>query len=207
MKGSLLIVLVFALGILTGYSGIMGTLTAVSDYSMPVLYLLIAIIGFEFGNKNLIPTLKKITKTALILPFLTIGGTLLAAVVTFFLLGNHPLKDYLAMSSGLGYYSLAPLLIMDFKKASAGIDAATELATITLMANMVREITSLTCAPLFKRLFGFYSPIAAAGVASIDVVLPVIVRTCGNSAIPLAIVQGVVLEIGVPTLVFIFCSL
>ncbi|MDE6008335.1 MAG: lysine exporter LysO family protein [Muribaculaceae bacterium] len=205
MKGSLLIILVFAIGLLTGYSGILSDPTLLTDFSMPVLYVLIAIIGFEFGHKNLVPTLKKITRTALVLPFLTIGGSLLAAIIAFLLLGGHSIKDYLAMSSGLGYYSLAPLLIIDFKKTSVGIDAATELATITLMANMVREITSLTCAPLFRRFFGFYSPIAAAGVASIDVVLPVIVRTCGNSAIPLAIVQGVILEIGVPALVFIFC--
>lgn len=205
MKGSLLIVLVFCIGIGLGYSGLLPESTDLSDWSMGVLYLLIAIIGFEFGNKSLVATLPKITKKALVLPFLTIGGTLLAAVVAFLLLGGHSVRDYLAMASGLGYYSLAPLLIIDFKKSSVGVDAATELATITLMANMVREMTSLTCAPVFKRFFGFYSPVAAAGVASIDVVLPVIVRTCGNSAVPLAIVQGVILEIGVPTLVFIFC--
>lgn len=48
-------------------------------------------------------------------------------------------------------------------------------------------------------------PICSAGVASIDVVLPVIVRTCGSRAVLYAIVQGVVLEIAVPSLVFLFC--
>lgn len=207
MKGSILIVLVFSLGIALGCSGLIAQISNLSDYSMGVLYLLIALIGFEFGHKNLKDTLAKITKKSLLLPFLTIGGTLAAAVVAYMCLGSFALHDYLAMSSGLGYYSLAPLLIVDFKKAVIGLDAATELATMTLMANMVREILSLTCAPLFKRFFGFYSPICAAGVASIDVVLPVILRSCGEKAIPFAIVQGVVLEIAVPTLVFIFCSL
>lgn len=207
MKGSLLIVLIFCVGIAIGYSGVLPEATDLSDWSMGVLYILIAIIGFEFGHKNLIPTLSKITKKSLLIPFLTIGGTLLGATLAFILLRDYPLHDYLAMGSGLGYYSLAPLLIIDFKKGAAGLDFATELATITLMANMVREMLALTCAPVFKKLFGFYSPICASGVASIDVVLPVIIRTCGNDAIPLAIVQGVVLEIAVPSLVFIFCSI
>ncbi|MDE6578681.1 MAG: lysine exporter LysO family protein [Muribaculaceae bacterium] len=206
MKGSLLIVLVFSLGIALGYSGVIPSELNLSSLSMPVLYILIAIIGFEFGHKNLVPTLSRLTKKAILVPFLTVGGTLAFTFIAWAILQNYSLSEYLAMGSGLGYYSLAPLLIIDFKKEVIGMELATRLATITLMANMVREILSLTCAPVFKRVFGWYAPICASGVASIDVVLPVIVRTCGQEALPYAIVQGVMLEIGVPSLVFLFCS-
>lgn len=207
MKGSLIVVAVFAAGLALGYSGVFGDGGDFSQYSMWVLYLLLAIIGFEFGHKSLIPTVKSLTVRSFLLPLFTIGGTLLFSAVAWLLLRGYSLSDYLAMASGFGYYSLAPLLIMEHKGGAGAAEAAAEIATIALMANMVREILSLTCAPFFKRVFGWYAPIAASGVASIDVVLPVIIRTCGQEAVAVAIVQGVVLEMCVPILVILFCSL
>lgn len=207
MKGSLIVITFFIAGIVAGYFDIIPRLTEMAGYSIYVLYLLIAIIGFEFGYKNLIPTIKKLDLTSFLLPLFTIGGTLIFTALAWLLLHSYPLHDYLAIGSAAGYYSLSSVLIMEYKKASAGLGIAAELGTIALLSNMTREIISLTCAPVFRKYFGWYAPIASAGVASIDVVLPVIVRNCGPGAVPVAIVQGVILEILVPVTIMLFCSL
>lgn len=207
MKGSLIVIAFFIAGIVTGYYDIMPWLTGLSGYSIYVLYLLIAIIGFEFGYKNLIPTIKKLDLMSFLLPLFTMGGTLLFTTAAWLLLHSYPLHDYLAIGGAAGYYSLSSVLIMEYKKASAGLGIAAELGTIALLSNMIREIISLTCAPFIRKYFGWYAPIASAGVASIDVVLPVIVRNCGQHAVPVAIIQGVILEILVPVTIILFCSI
>lgn len=207
MKGSLIVITFFIAGIVAGYFDIIPRLTEMAGYSIYVLYLLIAIIGFEFGYKNLIPTIKKLDLTSFLLPLFTMGGTLIFTALAWLLLHSYPLHDYLAIGSAAGYYSLSSVLIMEYKKASAGLGIAAELGTIALLSNMTREIISLTCAPVFRKYFGWYAPIASAGVASIDVVLPVIVRNCGPGAVPVAIVQGVILEILVPVTIMLFCYL
>ncbi len=207
MKGSLIVISFFIAGIAAGYYGIIPDAEELSGCSIYVLYLLIAIIGFEFGYKNLAATIRGLNSVSLMLPFFTVGGTLLFTIPAWMILRSFPLQDYLAVSSATGYYSLSSVLIMEYKKASAGLGTAAELATIALLSNMIREIISLTCAPFFRRYFGWYAPIASAGVASIDVVLPVIARTCGEKAVPIAIMQGVVLEILVPIMIMSFCSI
>lgn len=207
MKGSLIVISFFIAGIAAGYYGIIPDAEKLSGCSIYVLYLLIAIIGFEFGYKNLAATIRGLNSVSLMLPFFTVGGTLLFTIPAWMILRSFPLQDYLAVSSATGYYSLSSVLIMEYKKASAGLGTAAELATIALLSNMIREIISLTCAPFFRRYFGWYAPIASAGVASIDVVLPVIARTCGKKAVPIAIMQGVVLEILVPIMIMSFCSI
>ena len=207
MKGSIIVIIFFLAGIAAGYYDVIPSAVDLSGCSIYVLYLLIFIIGFEFGYKNLIPTLKRLDAVSLMLPLFTMGGTLIFTVIAWLLLRSLPLNDYLAIGSAAGYYSLSSVLIMEYKKASAGLGVAAELGTIALLSNMIREIISLTCAPLFRRYFGLYAPIASAGVASIDVVLPVITRYCGQEAIPIAIMQGVILEILVPVTIMLFCSI
>lgn len=206
MKGSIIVVLFFAVGILIGRSGIIPWEIDFMGFAQWALYILIAIIGFEFGHKNLVKTMKGFRMEYFLMPVFTIIGTLSFSAIAWLILKGYPVTDYLAIGSGFGYYSLAPMLIMDAKTSSVGINAAAEIGTIALMSNMVREILALTCAAVFRRFFGWYAPIAAAGVASIDVVLPTIIRNCGHDALPVAIMQGVILELGVPLLVTLFMS-
>ncbi|MCQ4947962.1 lysine exporter LysO family protein, partial [Bacteroides cellulosilyticus] len=68
------------------------------------------------------------------------------------------------------------VLITQYKEASIGLQLATELGTIDLLANIFREMMALLRAPLLVRYFGRLSPISAAGVNSMHVILPVITR-------------------------------
>lgn len=205
MKGSLIVIAFFAAGIAVGYSGLAPSDIDFSEPAMWVLYLLVATVGFEFGYRDLAGTLRRLTPATLLLPLFTVAGTLLFAALTWAVMGNWSLGDYLALGSGMGYYSLSSVLIVDYRKEALGLDVAAQLGTIALLTNLAREMIALTLAPLSRRLFGLYAPVAVAGVTSLDVALPVIARVCGNAVVPAAIVHGVVIELAVPVLVYVFC--
>ena len=142
----------------------------------------------------------------LLLPLSTIVGTLLFSLLASFLIVQWKVTDCLAVSSGFAYYSLSSVLITELKQASVGVQVATELGTLALLANIVREMISLLGAPLFSRFFGKLAPISVAGINSMDVMLPMISRYSGKNMIPIAILHGIILEMSVPFLVSLFCN-
>ena len=126
--------------------------------------------------------------------------TLLVIQVGISLGGN---KD---LGSGFGYYSLSSVLISQMKITTAGAQVAGELATIALLANIIREMISLFGTPLITKRCGFLAPISVAGINSMDVCLPTIMRSTGkNELMPVAVLHGIVLEISVPLLISFFC--
>ena len=83
---------------------------------------------------------------------------------------------------------------------------ATELGTIALMANIMREIMALLGAPLFVRYFGRLAPICAGGATTIDTTLPVITRYAGKELVFVSILHGILVDLSVPFFVSFFCS-
>ena len=61
--------------------------------------------------------------------------------------------------------------------------------------------------PLLVKYFGKLAPISAAGVNSMDVVLPIITRYSGKDMIPVAIFHGILIDLTVPFFVSSFCRL
>ena len=100
-----------------------------------------------------------------------------------------------------------PVLIADLKSATLGVQGATELATVALLANVIREMIALFGTPTLARWGGRLVPISVAGINSMDVCLPMIVRntTRGEELIPIAVLHGIVLEVSVPILINAFC--
>lgn len=211
MKGSLFVIGIFAAGCLAGWSGLLSLDMlgdAGKDIPMAVLYVLMFIVGAGLGsNPDIKKILKGIKPELLLLPLATITGTLLFSAAASLLLTEWSTADCLAVGSGFGYYSLSSVLIAQYKEASIGVQLAAELATIALMTNVIREITTLVGAPLMVKLAGPFAPIASAGVTSIDVALPVILKYAGDRMLPAAIINGVVTDVTVPIFVSFFCSL
>ena len=99
------------------------------------------------------------------------------------------------------------VLIADIKSATLGPQGAAELATIALLANVIREMIALFGTPVLARWGGRLVPISVAGINSMDVCLPMIVRSSykGEELIPIAILHGIALEVSVPFLINVFC--
>ncbi len=209
MKANLLIFGCFAAGILLGISGLEPQWLHWPDLSMVLLSILILQVGIGLGGSdNLKEVVRSIRPRMLLLPLFTIVGSLLFAACAALIPGGRPLTECLAVGSGFGYYSLSSVLIANVGAASLGADGAAELATVALLANVAREMCVLFCLPLFARWCGRIAPISAAGINSMDVCLPGIVRYSGGSSqlVPLAILHGIALEISVPLLITLFCQ-
>ena len=142
---------------------------------------------------------RSLSPSLALLPFCSILGTLAGSLCAWLLMGIHPMADWLAVGSGMGYYSISSVLITGYR--------GTELGTIALLSNIVREMIALLGAPLLVRLFGTLAPIAAAGATAMDTTLPVISRTCGPRLVPVSIYCGMATDFSVPFLVTLFCSM
>ena len=208
MKGSLKVVAFFIAGCLLSW--FLGTreIKLDIDISRYVLYLLMLQVGLSIGSdKNIAQTLKAIRPKLLLVPLATIVGTLSFSAIAAFFISKWSIFDCLAIGSGFAYYSLSSILITELKTASLGLQLATELGTIALIANIIREIMTLLGAPVFAKFFGRLAPICAGGATTIDTTLPVIIKYSGKDIVFIAILHGIIVDLSVPFLVSFFCSL
>ncbi len=199
MKGSLIILLFFAAGLLMGLFRWIPASWLNVDISFYVLSALMFSVGFSIGHQpDTINQFREINVRVLFLPVTTIAGSLAGVLIVggFF---KHTLSELLAVGSGFGYYSLSSILITQYKGA--------ELATIALLANIMRELLTLGFAPQMVRWFGRLAPIAAGGATTMDTTYPIIIRTSGNEFSIISIYNGFVLDFTVPFLITLFCSL
>lgn len=208
MKDCLTVLVAFSLGITLGLSGLLPEGLLPNDAPIYILYALVLQVGISIGsNDRLKEMLRSLSPKMFVLPLSTIAGTLLFSLAASLLITRWGAADCLAVGSGFAYYSLSSVLITELKGASAGVQIATELGTLALLANIVREIISLLGAPVFAKVFGKFAPISAAGINSMDVMLPSISRYSGKEMVPAAILHGIILEMSVPLLVSLFCGM
>lgn len=199
MKGSLIIVGFFVLGIIVGLCDVIPDSFVNSDVSYYALCCLMFCVGISIGcDTSVLKSFKEVNPRLMMLPIMTILGTLAGCAAVSILLGHRQLTDCLAIGSGFGYYSLSSIFITQYRGA--------ELGTIALLANISREILTLLCAPLLTKYFGRLAPISVGGATTMDTTLPIITRYSGESFIIVSIFHGFCVDFYVPFLVTFFCS-
>lgn len=199
MKGSLVLVGVFALGVLAGRFGWLPAAWAEGDASLWALYLLMFLVGLGVGgDASALGALRQYGWKVFWLPLGTVLGTY-AGVLLAWPLSGLGLADCLAVGSGFGYYSLSSVFIDRYRGA--------ELGTVALVCNILREIITLLGAPLLVRWFSPLAPIAAGGATTMDTTLPVIARFSGKEWVIVSIFHGFCVDLSVPFLVTFFALL
>ena len=200
MKNSLVILLFFIAGTAVGISGVIPEGLIGGGVSHCALYALMFCVGISLGNDTtVLRDLRSMDPRFLLLPLMTIIGTLAGCAIISICLPSRSVFDCLAVGSGFGYYSLSSIFINEYK--------GTELGTVALLANIIREIITLLAAPLMARWFGRLAPISAGGATSMDTTLPIIARSCGDDFVILSIFHGFMVDFSVPFLVTLFCNL
>jgi uncharacterized membrane protein YbjE (DUF340 family) len=208
MKGSLLVLVFFLIGCLLGIADMLPLDKLQGNLTLYILYALMLQVGISIGcSKNLKSIVSQLRPKFLLIPLATILGTLLFSALASLLLARWSVFDCMAVGSGFAYYSLSSILITQFKEASLGLQLATELGTIALLSNIFREMMALLGTPLLCKYFGKLAPISAAGVNSMDVVLPMITRYSGSDMLPVAILHGLLIDMSVPFFISFFCQL
>ncbi|MBQ9499117.1 MAG: lysine exporter LysO family protein [Bacteroidaceae bacterium] len=197
MKGSLIIIGFFLLGVACGVEHLLPAW--ITDYNFYVLCALLFAVGMSVGiDGSMVQRFCALNPRLAWLPVCSILGTLAGSVVAWLLVPRE-VTEVLAVGSGFGYYSLSSILITEYSGA--------ELGTVALLANITRELFTLLAAPLMVRFFGTLAPIAAGGATAMDTTLPIISQTAGREYVPVSIYCGFVTDFSVPFLVTLFLVL
>ena len=210
MKTSILIVGCFIIGCLLGWSGWIpsSVMDGSNNYSRYVLYILMFLVGISIGcDKKLREILRSVRLRLFLVPLATIVGTLAATALVSLFISRWSMPHCLAVGSGFGYYSLSSILITELTAGTLGSQAAAELGTVALIANVIRELIVLLGAPLLVRYFGRLAPICAGGATTMDTTLPVITRYAGKEVVFIAIFHAILIDFSVPFFVLFFCSI
>ena len=165
---------------------------SLSSWSLRILLLLIGAQLVQSGV-NVKAVLVRI-ETAL-LPLGTILGSLAGGLAAALILGIR-WNRALAVASGFGWYSLSGVIITDMGDPVLGSAA--------FLGNIMRETIALVSIPFIAQTAYPAIGIGVAGATAMDVSLPLIDRSCGPEAVPLAIASGAILSLLVPVLVPLF---
>ena len=196
MRGSIIILFCFTIGVLLGLYNLVPDMLIETDYSMYALYVLMFVVGVGVGSdKDSFKVIKTMNFKIVLVPISTIIGTYLGVGVFAFLQNKLNLIDCLAVGSGFGYYSLSSVLISELSGETLGV--------IALLSNISREIITLLFTPVFLILFGKLAPVSLGGATSMDTTLPIITKYSGADYVIISVFHGVVLTIIIPFLITI----
>ena len=197
MKGRLIVVGFFIIGLLGGIEKMVPSWLLDGDVSFVALCGLLLFVGLGIGlNPEMKKEVRSLSPRMALLPVVTIIGSWLGALLIWTVL-HRTLSDCMAINSGFAYYSLSSIFITEYRGA--------ELGTIALLANIIREMLTLLGAPLMARWFGPLAPISAGGATTMDTTLPILSQTLGQRYIALSIYHGFVVDFTVPFLVSWWC--
>lgn len=176
-----------------GFGNIMG-------YAIKVgLCVLLFFVGLDMGfDGTVFQNLKKVGLRVLMVPIAVIAGSIFGAVLCSFILPLS-LKESAAVASGLGWYSLAPGIMMDQGYSVAG--------AVSFLHNVFREMLSFILIPMVAKKIGYMETVAIPGAAAMDVCLPLVSRYTNGEVAVCSLISGVVLSSAVPILVPLVLSL
>lgn len=200
MKGSLIIVGFFCIGLILAYFNFLPKFFLDKNLSNYTLYILMVLVGIGTGaNPNTWKILKRLKFSLFLVPLSAVIGTFIGVIIVSLVLPTICVTDGLAVGSGFGYYSLSSILITNVKGDLLGVTA--------LLSNIIREIITLLFTPLIAKYFGKTAPISVGGATSMDTTLPIITKTVGTEYAIISVFNGTILTIAVPIFVTFFINL
>lgn len=187
------IVAAVVLGMLAGYFLVPDAIVAYCGQVIDLgLYLLLFLVGVDMGLQGtVVSDIKTAGFKVLLIPVVVAAGSLGAAALVGLVLEIGP-KDAMAVSAGLGWYSLAPSLLAPY---------SLPVSAVCFLSNVMREVFSILAIPLVARRIGFVESVALPGAAAMDTVLPVVVGATHERITIYSFTSGVILSLAVPLLV------
>ena len=181
--------------LVTGGAGFIGSHTCVS--LLETGHSVIIADNFCNSDIKVVENIKKIGYKIFILPIAIITGTLVFSALAGLLL-PMTVKESMAIGSGFGWYSLAPIILADY---------SSQISAISFLHNVMREFFSILLIPVIAEKFGYLETVSLPGAASMDVCLPIVEKTTNSTVAIYSFASGAVISIVVPILVPLFISL
>lgn len=182
-----------ALGILSGFLflpdwfiDITGTIIVVG------LSILLFFVGIDLGTEGtIVDNFKMAGWRVILFPFIMIAGTYIGSIAAGIIV-DLSVKDALCVASGFGWYTLAPAMLAEY---------SIEISAISFMHNVMRELIGLLLLPIVAKRIGHIESTGLVGAGSMDVCLPIIVKTTSGNMAVYAFIIGIVLSFSVPIMV------
>lgn len=162
------------------------------------LCVLLFFVGLDLGRQGtVVENFKKVGIRILAFPIASILGCLIFAAISSLVLPMTA-KQTMAVASGFGWYTLAPVMLA---KSSA------ELSAISFLHNVMREMIGIMVIPIVAKHIGYIESCSVPGAAAMDVCLPIVEKSTNSETTIYAFVMGVALSTAVPILVGFFISM
>ncbi len=156
------------------------------------LCLLLFLVGIDIGRQGtVIKDIRRSGLRILAVPVLVLLGTFAGAAAASLITGLT-LKESSAVAAGLGWYSLAPVLISEH---------SAELGAVSFLSNVMREIIAVILIPVTAKYIGYLEACAPAGAASMDTCLPLVERSTNSTVAVYSFTSGFVLTCIIPVMV------
>lgn len=181
------------LGILSGFLFLPDWFINASGTIIVVgLSILLFFVGIDLGTEGtIVQNFKMAGWRVILFPFVMIAGTYIGSVIAGMLIGISA-QDALCVASGFGWYTLAPVMLTEY---------SIEISAISFMHNVMRELIGLLLLPIVAKRIGHIESTGLVGAGSMDVCLPIIVKTTSGNMAVYAFIIGVVLSFSVPVMV------
>ena len=194
MKHSLMVLGFFVLGILLGLPRVLPTWLTDGQVGLYVVYGLVLLVGVGLGGEGRFwQAMRDIDRRLIVLPVSIGVGSLAGTALASLAFPRLDLRTALAVGSGMGWYSLSSVVIGQLRGETLG--------ALALLANLAREVVTLTMTPFLVRFVGPLAPIACGGATAMDTTLPIITRFSGKQYAVVSLFSGVVLSLSVPVLI------
>ena len=196
----LLALAALVLGVAWGSFGPAGTpLDLISDNSDLIFYALMFFVGISIGlNKTILQKIREYHIKVFIIPFGIVVGSVAAGVVCSLLTGVGA-RNGAAIAGGMGWYSLAGVMLTEM--------AGAQMGSVAFLSNLMREMLSFFSIPWISRHLNYYSCIAPAGATSEDTTLSMMVRYTSEEVVVMSVFNGIICSAVVPVLIRLCYSL
>ena len=192
---SLKLCLVVIVGFFIGLWG-KGWVSLPFGSSTYVLVVLIFCVGIQLRNNGISIRAVFFNQRGMITGVIFVFTSLLGGIIGAQVL-NVPIVQGLAVSSGLGWYSLSSVTLNNAWGPIWG--------SIAFFNDLSRELISLFIVPLFMQHYRS-TAIGYTGATAIDCTLPIIQKAGGVEVLPLAFSFGFITNIAPPILLVFFTS-
>lgn len=202
--GSLLMILAFILlGVITGTWGGEGkAITWLVERNGPIVDILLGLMimasGVSVGQKKGIwKDVKNSGWLLLAVPGCVLVASMLSPLLISPLLRLHPLEA-MSCGAGCGWYSFTGVVLGELSP---------EMGALGLLSNLFREMLALAITPFVAYRFGPLAAVAPGGATTMDVTLPLVVRSTAPGNAILAFSNGLLLTMVIPLVLRFLVSL
>ena len=196
---TIIIVVFVAVSIASGYLFLPdGFIAATGTLLTITLSVLLVLVGIDIGTEGTLGTnFKSAGWRVVVFPFVSLAAMMLGCLIAALVL---PLgvQDSLCVGSGLGWYSLAAAMLVEY---------SAEISAICFMHCVIREVVGILLIPTCAKHLGYIECYCLPGASSMDVCMPLVEKATDSTIAVYSFVNGVVLSASVPILVSIFMSI